>query len=281
MLHILNYTCAGIGKEWYDLKFTKMHGLGNDYVYMDCTKEEPEDLSALAVRVSNRHFGVGSDGLICICPSETADFRMRMFNKDGSEGKMCGNGIRCVGKYVYDKGLTTKTDLTIETLSGIKQLSLAVEDGTVRMVTVDMGIPKVEQPLTLDIGGKCCVGLPVSMGNPHCVVEVAEPLDINISELGPEFEHCSYFKDGVNTEFITVVTPEFIRMRVWERGSGETMACGTGACAVAAAMYTIGKCKPEVTVNLLGGDLFLRWDLESGHMFMTGPAETVFEGELV
>jgi len=262
------------------MKFTKMQGTGNDYVYLDCTREEPEDLNALAVRVSDRHFGVGGDGLICVCPSKAADFRMRMFNADGSEGKMCGNGIRCVGKFVYDKGLTRKTELEIETLSGIKHLSLTVEDGAVTAATVDMGVPAVEPPISIVIGGTRCAGVPVDMGNPHCVVEVPDPAALDLEQIGPAFENWRYFPDRVNTEFVKVLTPALIVMRVWERGSGETLACGTGACAALAAMCTLGKCEPQATVRLRGGELFLRWDLYTGHMFMTGPAVTVFEGEL-
>jgi len=262
------------------MKFTKMQGLGNDYVYLDCTEGTPEDLGALSVRVSDRHFGVGADGLICVCPSEAADFRMRMFNADGSEGEMCGNGIRCVGKFVYDKGLTRRTELEIETLAGIKHLSLTVEGGAVTAATVDMGVPAVEPPISLDIQGARYTGVPVSMGNPHCVVEVPSPAALDLTKKGPDFENWSYFPNRVNTEFVKVLSPSLIQMRVWERGSGETMACGTGACAALAAMCTLGKCGPQAAVRLRGGELSLRWDRAGGHMFMTGPAVTVFEGTI-
>ncbi len=262
------------------LSFTKMHGLGNDYVYLDCTVSQPEDLPALAVRLSDRHFGVGGDGLICICPSACADFRMRMFNADGSEGEMCGNGIRCVGKFVYDKGLTDKTSLTVETLGGIKTLELAVTGGLVSAVTVDMGIPVLEPPIELSVKGKHYTGTPVSMGNPHLVVFQEEIGSLDLEEIGPSFESCPHFPNRTNTEFIRVEGPAALEMRVWERGSGETMACGTGACAAAAAAHAAGLAGRAVTVRLLGGELSIRWDEDTGHVFMTGPAVTVFEGQL-
>lgn len=262
------------------MKFTKMQGLGNDYVYVDCIHQHPDDLSALARRVSDRHFGVGSDGLICICPSETADFRMRMFNADGSEGEMCGNGIRCLGKFVYDHGLTEKTELTVETLAGLRRQFLVVEAGAVSAVTVDMGIPVVEDAQNITVKGKEYTGIPVSMGNPHFVVEVDDPAALPLGEIGPEFEHFSYFPNRTNTEFVRVVGKNEAEMRVWERGSGETMACGTGACAVVAALSAAGRLSRETDVRLLGGTLRIRWDEESGHLFMTGPAVTSFEGEM-
>ena len=262
------------------LAFTKMHGLGNDYVYVDCTKSQPEDLNGLSKRVSDRHFGVGSDGLICICSSDVADFRMRMFNADGSEGEMCGNGIRCVGKFVYDKGLTDRTSITVETLGGIKKLELTVEKGTVSAVTVDMGVPVLENAIHLTVKGKDYTGIPVSMGNPHLVTFQEEIAGLDLEDIGPEFECCEYFPNRTNTEFVKVVDRNTLSMRVWERGSGETMACGTGACATAVAACVSGCSGREVTVKLLGGDLSIRWDEESGHVFMTGPAVTVFEGEL-
>ena len=262
------------------MKFTKMHGLGNDYVYVDCIHQSVDDLPGLARRVSDRHFGVGSDGLICICPSETADFRMRMFNADGSEGEMCGNGIRCLGKFVYDKGLTDKREVTVETLAGEKTLYLSVENGSVSEVTVDMGAPVVESPIEINVKGVAYTGVPVSMGNPHCGVEVAAPAELPLSEIGPDFEVWPYFPDRVNTEFVRVLGPDEIEMRVWERGSGETMACGTGACASLVALCAAGRCGRQAVIHLLGGDLRIRWDEESGHVFMTGPAVTVFDGEL-
>lgn len=262
------------------IKFTKMQGLGNDYVYLDCTKPHPEDLNAFARRVSDRHFGVGSDGLICICPSEKADFMMRMFNVDGSEGEMCGNGIRCVGKFVYDKGLTTKTSISVETLGGIKYLELTVTDGAVSAVTVDMGVPALESEITVTVKGKDYPGIPVSMGNPHMVVFQDSIDDLPLEEIGPDFECWEYFPNRVNTEFAQLIDRKTVRMRVWERGSGETMACGSGATAVAAAAHAAGLVDNVVTVKLLGGDLSIRLDDETGHAFMTGPAVTVFEGQL-
>lgn len=261
------------------MRFTKMQGLGNDYVYLDCTKSTPEDLPGLAVKVSDRHFGIGSDGLICICSSEKADFWMRMFNADGSEGEMCGNGIRCVGKFVYDKGLTAKTVVTVETLAGIKELQLIVEEGKVSSVTVDMGVPEPGEPRTLTVAGQDFLVYPVSMGNPHIVTFLREIKDLPLTELGPQFEHHPDFPNRINTEFIEVLDVSHLNMRVWERGSGETLACGTGACASAVAAFLVGKAEREVTVSLLGGELRIRWDEESGHIFMTGPAVTVFEGE--
>lgn len=262
------------------LNFTKMHGLGNDYVYLDCTSGEPDDLPGLARRVSDRHFGVGGDGLICICPSETADFRMRMFNADGSEGEMCGNGIRCVGKFVYDKGLTAKTALEIETLAGIKYLSLFLRDGAVDSVTVDMGLPQAESPMELEVQGKTWTVYPVSMGNPHAVIFLDEVDDLELPVIGPLFENHPVFPNRTNTEFVQVVDPTHLNMRVWERGSGETLACGTGACATVAAAVTAGLAQRHAVVHLLGGDLDIRWSEENGHIFMTGPAVTVFEGQL-
>jgi len=261
------------------MRFTKMQGLGNDYVYLDCTKTTPPDLPDLAVRISDRHFGVGSDGLICVCPSETADFRMRMFNADGSEGEMCGNGIRCVGKFVYDKGLTRKTTLFIETLAGIKTLNLKVEGGQVSQVTVDMGTPIPESPRTLNIQGSDYLIYPVSMGNPHAVIFRNGVKELNLSDIGPHFEHHPSFPNRTNTEFVELLGPDHLFMRVWERGSGETLACGTGACATAVAANLAGKAGREVTVTLLGGDLHIRWDETDGHVYMTGPAVTVFEGD--
>ena len=262
------------------LKFTKMHGLGNDYVYLDCTQSAPEKLPELAVRVSDRHTGIGSDGLICIFPSDCADVRMRMFNADGSEGEMCGNGIRCVGKFVYDKGLVRKTQMTVETLGGIKRLWLTVSGDTVSEVTVDMGEPTWEEPIPVLVQGKTYTGRPVSMGNPHLVVYQSGIDALDLREIGPEFERCPHFPNKTNTEFVEVLDSATLRMRVWERGSGETMACGTGACASAVSAMLDGRTGREVTVKLLGGDLRIRWDETNGHVFMTGPAVTVYEGQL-
>ena len=261
------------------MRFTKMQGLGNDYVYLDCTKDTPKDLSALAVKVSDRHFGIGSDGLICIFPSEKADFRMRMFNADGSEGEMCGNGIRCVGKFVYDKRLTDKTTVTVETLAGIKTLQLQTGKGKVTAVTVDMGIPMAEEPRCLEILGKIYTVHPVSMGNPHAVTFLEGIDSIDLPAIGPLFERHPSFPNRTNTEFVEVKSSGLLKMRVWERGSGETLACGTGACATVAAFVSEGITEREVTVTLLGGDLHIHWEEADGHIYMTGPAVTVFEGD--
>lgn len=261
------------------MRFTKMQGLGNDYVYLDCTQSTPEELPKLAVQLSDRHFGVGSDGLICICPSETADFRMRMFNADGSEGEMCGNGIRCVGKLVYDQGLTDKTTLAIETLAGIKTLKLQVEKGKVHSVTVDMGVPVPGKPFPVTVQGREYMGTPVSMGNPHFVCFVDSVKDFDLSVLVPLSVPNPSFPEGCNVEIVEAASPTLLKMRVWERGSGETLACGTGACASLAAAVLAGKAERTATVRLLGGDLSLRWEEETGRLFMTGPAVTVFEGE--
>lgn len=261
------------------MRFTKMQGLGNDYVYLDCTKEMPQDLPALAVKVADRHFGIGSDGLICICPSQTGDFRMQMFNADGSEGEMCGNGIRCVGKFVYDKGLTSKTDLTIETCAGLKKLKLQVEDGKVFQVTVDMGVPVPGETVTIQVDGDDYELQKVSMGNPHAVTFMKEIEGLDLQRKGPGFEYHPAFPERVNTEFVQVVDATHLKMRVWERGSGETLACGTGSCATLVAAVLAGKAERKATIHLLGGDLQVYWDETDGHIYMTGPAVTVFEGE--
>ena len=273
------------------MKFTKMHGCGNDYVYVDCTKSMLEDPSAVAIDVSERHFGVGSDGLILICPSEKGDFRMRMFNADGSEGAMCGNGIRCVAKFVYDKGLTNKTRIAVETLGGVKYLDLTVENGKVSRVRVDMGAPILEAqkiPVlglgaqvvgkTVSVAGQEWTMTCVSMGNPHAVVWCNDVKNLNIEEIGPRFEHHPMFPDRVNTEFVRVLDRKNVEMRVWERGSGETLACGTGACATAVACFLNGLTDRSVTVHLLGGELDI--EVTEDTVFMTGPATTVFEGEI-
>ena len=275
------------------MKFTKMQGLGNDYVYVNCFKEKIENPSELAVRISDRHFGVGSDGLIMINPSDKADFEMEMYNADGSRGEMCGNGIRCVAKYVYDYGLTDKTSISIETLGGIKYLDLTVEDGKVSLVKVDMGRPELEpsripvvaegdravdEPITVD--GKEYRMTCVSMGNPHAVVYVdCDVKELPLEEIGPGFEHHERFPKRVNTEFVRVLDRKTVEMRVWERGSGETLACGTGACAVAVSSALNGLTEDEVTVKLLGGDLRIQWDRERDTVYMTGPAAVVFDGE--
>ena len=279
------------GRE--NVKFTKMQGLGNDYIYVNCLSEDIGDPAALAVRLSDRHFGIGSDGLILIRPSEKADFMMDMYNADGSRGKMCGNGIRCVGKFVYDYGLTTAEHLRIDTLSGVRELELEVKDGKVRRVCVDMGAPEIQAakvPVLTDqekliahpakIAGMDVELNAVSMGNPHCVIRVEDPDVLDLEAVGPMFEHHSMFPEGVNTEFVRVIDRTHMKMRVWERGSGETLACGTGACACLAAGVLNGWTEREAQVELRGGILHIRWDECSGRIYMTGPAETVFEGEV-
>jgi diaminopimelate epimerase len=291
-----------------DMRFTKMHGIGNDYVYVNGALERPEDPAQAARLVSDRHFGIGSDGLILINPSDQADFEMEMYNADGSRGKMCGNGIRCVGKYVSDHSLTQKDEITVETLAGIKRLQLHKKDGRVDLVRVDMGAPILAPSLIpVDLGkvpggialqerkpwggiileGQIPLkeafsmkGTCVSMGNPHCVVQVADVAGFDVSGIGPLFEHNPFFPEGVNTEFIHVDDRKNVTMRVWERGSGETWACGTGACATAVACILNGLTDPMVTVHLRGGDLQIEWDMEKNTVFMTGPAVTVFEGEI-
>lgn len=260
------------------MKFTKMHGLGNDYIYLNCMEGEPEGLPALARRLSDRHFGVGGDGLICIGPSETADFKMRMFNADGSEGAMCGNGIRCLGKFVYDQGLTKKTALSVETASGVKFLALRPKEGQVEEVTVDMGIPVLDYVRILPILGMNYTVYPVSMGNPHAVVFLDGIGELKLEELGPRFECHSSFLGRTNAEFVEVLSRDSLNMRVWERGSGETLACGTGACAALAAAVSAGLADRDAAVRLRGGVLQIRWS-ENQHIYMTGPAVTVFKGE--
>ena len=270
------------------MHFTKMHGAGNDYVYVDLFREEVPDPAAASIAVSDRHFGIGSDGLILIGPSDCADFRMHMYNADGSRAKMCGNGVRCVAKFVFDHGLTDKTEITVETDSGIKTLRLFPENGKVKTVRVNMGAPEFTPekiPFVppagegLEVGGKTYRATAVSMGNPHCVVFLDEdPREFPVTEIGPVFEHLACFPDRVNTEFILVEDPHNLRMRVWERGSGETLACGTGACASACAAIAKGLAESPVAMHLTGGDLTVEWD-GSGDVFMTGPAVEVFQGE--
>ena len=263
------------------MRFTKMHGAGNDYIYLDCTKTVPEDLSTLAVVLSRPHFGVGSDGLICVLPSAVADFRMRMFNADGSEGEMCGNGLRCLCKFAYDQGLTDKTELEIETLAGIKRGSLRLEGGEVTAVTVDMGEPAAEEPHLLTVCGREYRVTPVSMGNPHIVTFVDAVEDLSLSMLGPGFEHHPHFApQRTNTEFVAVRAPNRLDMRVWERGSGETLACGTGACAALVAAFLSGRCGRSAVISLPGGELEIDWNEKNGHIYMTGNAITVFKGEI-
>ncbi len=274
------------------MRFTKMEGLGNDYVYINCLAEQVEQPSALAVKVSDRHFGIGSDGLILIKASDTADFCMDMYNADGSRSEMCGNGIRCVGKYVYDYGLTNKTEVAIETLAGIKYLTLTLENGKVKEVTVDMGAPElvpsripvasdkdilVDEPIA--VGGKTYRMTCVSMGNPHAVVFVDSTADFPLEEAGPLFESHTMFPNRINAEFVEILNSREVNMRVWERGTGETLACGTGACASAVACILNGLTENEITIHLSGGDLRIFWDRKENKVFMTGPATTVFDGE--
>ena len=276
----------------YVLRFTKMQGLGNDYVYIDATKSNIENPGELSKYISDRHFGVGSDGLILICPSDKADFRMRMFNSDGSEAEMCGNGIRCVGKFVYDKKLTDKTLVTIETKAGIKVLKLNVKDEEVDTVRVDMRTPilesekipvitdeKLAQNLKLNALDKSFNFTCVSMGNPHAVTIVDNVSDFDVKKYGSILEINEVFPNKTNVEFVEIKDPENIKMRVWERGTGETLACGTGACASVVACNLNGLTKNNVNVELLGGNLNIELG-EDNHVYMTGPAVTVFEGEL-
>ena len=274
------------------IRFTKMQGAGNDYVYVDCfAAPVPDDLPELARRISDRHFGVGGDGLILIRPSKIADARMQMFNADGSQAEMCGNGIRCVAKYVYDHGLVRKPSLDIETACGVLALELEVHGGSTSSVRVDMGAPVLEAeriPTTFSgeqvvdrsirVGGRALDVTCVSMGNPHCVVFVEEATDELVLGLGPQIETSPYFPSRVNVEFVEVISPSEVRQRTWERGSGETLACGTGACAVCVAGAISGRTERAIRVHLRGGDLELAWH-ENNHVTMTGPAVEVFSGE--
>ena len=275
------------------MKFTKMHGIGNDYVYVNCFKETVEHPSEVAIKVSDRHFGIGSDGLILIKPSEVADGKMEMYNADGSQGAMCGNGIRCVAKYMYDYGITDKTSISVETKSGIKYLDLTIRDGKVDTVKVNMGTPilkaadipvrsekeqVINEPVMVD--GKEWKITCVSMGNPHAITYIDDVKNLEIEKIGPKFENHEIFPDRVNTEFVHVIDRNTVEMRVWERGSGETLACGTGACAVAVSSILNGLTEEEVTVKLLGGDLKIFWDRTENKVYMTGSATTVFDGEI-
>ena len=273
------------------MKFTKMHGLGNDYIYVNCFEEKIDNPPAVARFVSDRHFGIGSDGLIMINPSKVADFEMEMYNADGSRGEMCGNGIRCVAKYVYDYGLTDKTQISVETLGGIKYLDLTVEDGKVTLVKVDMGKPELKAELIpivsdnehvldepIEVDGKEYRMTGVSMRNPHTVIYVDDVKNLDLETIGPKFENHERFPKRINTEFVRCIDRHTVEMRVWERGSGETLACGTGACAVAVASILNNLTDTQVTVKLLGGDLQIEWDKEKDRVFMTGPAKVVFDG---
>lgn len=276
------------------MKFTKMQGIGNDYVYVNCFEKTVADPERVSKIISDRHFGIGADGLVLIMPSDKADFRMRMFNADGSEGNMCGNATRCIGKFVYDNRLTDKTNITLETRSGIKKLTLYPENGKVKTVLVDMGkavlkpadIPMnvsgdtfINKPITVD--GKEVFITAVSMGNPHAVTYVDDVDSLELEKIGPSFENHPLFPERVNTEFIKILDESTMQMRVWERGSGETWACGTGACAATAASVLNGYFPhdKEITVKLRGGDLFITYKSD-GTVLMRGPAETVFTGEI-
>lgn len=274
------------------MKFTKLHGCGNDYVYVNLFEETIENPAELSIEISDRHFGIGSDGLITIGPSEVADFRMRIYNADGSEAEMCGNGIRCVAKYVYDHKLTDKTEITVESGAGIKTLKLFVEDGKVAQVRVDMGEPILIPDLIpvvadgekvideeIEVCGKIWKMTCVSMGNPHAVVFVDDVDNFELEKYGPHFENHPRFPKRTNTEFVKVISRNEASMRVWERGSAETWACGTGTCATAMACILNGLTDNKVLVHLRGGDLTIEYDEETNHVFMTGPATEVFNGE--
>ena len=285
------------------LEFTKMQGIGNDYVYIDCTKKELEKPEKISQIVSDRHFGIGSDGLILILNSKIADFKMEIYNADGSQAEMCGNGIRCVAKFVYDKGLTDKTKIKIETLAGIKELELNVENGKVKTVKVDMGEPILEAekiPVYIDEKMKAEGVMPtsviknlkleaynqnftftcVSMGNPHAITFIDNVEKFDVKKFGSVFEVAKAFPKKSNIEFVEIIDKENINMRVWERGSGETMACGTGSCASVVACILNNKTSNKVKVHLLGGELYIEWNKENNHIYMTGPAEIVFEGKI-
>lgn len=276
-----------------EMKFTKMQGLGNDYIYVDCTQNVIDNPSDVSKKVSDRHFGIGSDGLVLIMKSDIADFRMRMFNSDGSESEMCGNAIRCVGKYVYDNKLTDKKNITIETLAGIKVLDLKIQDGKVIQARVDMGepilVPKNIPVISdkdkfisenVEIGGTVYKVTAVSMGNPHAITYVDDTANFPLYEVGPKMETHKLFPRKVNAEFVQVINKSTLKMRVWERGAGETLACGTGASAVLVASVLNGISERAATIRLLGGDLFIEWSEKDNHVYMTGPAVKVFDGEI-
>ena len=274
------------------MRFTKMQGAGNDYIYLNGFEKLPADLGSLARQMSDRHFGIGSDGLVIIMSSDSCDFRMRMFNSDGSEAEMCGNASRCVGKYVYDKGLTTKKELTLETLAGVKHLTLHTQNGTVEQVTVDMGEPILSAPEIpvnlsespviahpLEVEGQTFAITCVSMGNPHAVIFLDGMDRYDLHHIGSLIEHHELFPRRTNVEFVEVLSPQDLRMRVWERGAGETLACGTGACATLVAAVLNGRSDRRATLHLLGGDLSIEWREQNNRIYMTGGAVTVFEGE--
>jgi len=276
------------------MKFTKMQGIGNDYVYINCFEETVKNESEMAIKISDRHYGVGSDGLVLIMPSDFADFRMRMINSDGSEAEMCGNAIRCVGKYVRDNGLTDKDEISVETLAGIKILTLTMENGEVEKICVDMGEPVLTPQLIpvdytgdefidkiINVDGEEYSITCVSMGNPHAVTYLDDIDSLDIEKIGPKFENHQIFPRRTNTEFVKVIDRNTLKMRVWERGAGETLACGTGACAVLVASVLNGLSDRCATVKLLGGDLEIQWNEENNHIYMTGTATKVFEGEWI
>ena len=276
------------------IRFTKMQGAGNDYVYVNCMEKKIENANETARRISDRHFGVGSDGLVLICPSDKADFRMDMYNSDGTQAEMCGNASRCVGKYVHDKGLTDKTVFTLETLAGIKTLELTLdEQGETAAVRVNMGAPElVPKKIPIDAEGDRFVDMPVdvdgkewritgvSMGNPHAVTFIDDVDGLDIEKTGPGFENHMMFPNRINTEFAKIIDRDRIKMRVWERGAGETLPCGTGACATLVAATLCGLVEGEADLELRGGTLHIKWDREDNNVYMTGPAEFVFEGEI-
>ncbi len=275
------------------MKFVKMHGLGNDYIFVENMKDDLQNPAILARKISDRHFGIGSDGLVLIMPSEVADVKMRIFNADGSEAEMCGNASRCVGKYVYENGIINKERITMETLAGIKTLELKAADGKVFAVRVDMGEPVLESALIpvvstkerfidepVEINDKVFRITCVSMGNPHAVTFTDDVTELPLHIYGPQLEKNSLFPKRTNVEFIQIISRDRIKMRVWERGSGETMACGTGACASVVAAIINGLCDRRVTVMLPGGELLVEWDEADGHVYKTGPAVKVFDGEI-
>lgn len=276
------------------MRFTKMHGAGNDYIYVSCFDEKVDDPEDLARRVSDRHFGIGADGLVLIEPSDTADFKMDIYNADGSRAKMCGNATRCVAKYVYDHQMTRQSEITLETLSGIKHIRMFIEGGVVTAATVNMGAPEFDPAkipvlaagedavgITVPAGDAVYTATCVSMGNPHCVVFVRDTEAVDIEKTGPLFEHNALFPDRVNTEFIQIVDGRTLKMRVWERGAGETLACGTGACAAAAAAVVNGYCRKDEDIGILlrGGTLTIRWLSGTNEIMMTGPAQSICSGE--
>ncbi|MBR5765704.1 MAG: diaminopimelate epimerase [Lachnospiraceae bacterium] len=283
------------------MRFTKMQGCGNDYIYVYTGDQEVNDRSGIAVRLSDRHFGIGGDGVIFINPSDEADFEMEMYNADGSRGKMCGNGIRCVAKFVYDNGLTDLNPVKIVSCGSVKTLYLNIADGKVDTVRVDMGEPILKASdipadashtatgtdgegrlinVTYNVNGKDEKMTAVSMGNPHAVIFVDDTDSLELDKIGPAYEHHLAFPEGVNTEFVKVIDKSHLRMRVWERGSGETLACGTGACASLVAAVLTGRSERKAVLGLRGGDLVIEWNEEDGHIYMTGPARTVFTGEV-